>query len=175
MKLTLQNFSTLMEGMAAAVQGTTQGLVDLTVGSVLRAILEANASVALWLQYLIVQALATTRLATSAGADADSFGADFGFVRLPAVAATGQVVFSRFSPTIAAVIPVGTDVAIPGNSQVFTVTGDVSNAAFDAVANGYALPAGVSAVTATVVAQIPGLAGNVQAGAISLLTSAVPG
>jgi hypothetical protein len=54
MQLSLQNFSSLMEGMAAAVQGAASSLVDLTVGSVLRAILEANASVALWLQWLIV-------------------------------------------------------------------------------------------------------------------------
>ena len=66
MQLSLQNFSTLVEGMAASVQGAAS-LLDLTVGSVLRAILEANAAVALWLQWLIVQVLATTRLATSTG------------------------------------------------------------------------------------------------------------
>ena len=85
MKLSLQNFSTLAEGMAASVQGAATTLLDLTVGSVLRAILEANAAMALWMQWLIVQTLSTTRLATSSGADCDSFGADFGFERLLAV------------------------------------------------------------------------------------------
>ena len=36
MQLSLQNFSTLVEGMAAAVQGAAKNLLDLTVGSVLR-------------------------------------------------------------------------------------------------------------------------------------------
>ena len=105
MQLSLQNFSTLVEGMAAAVQGAANSLLDLAVGSVLRAILEANASIALWMQWLMVQVLATTRLATSTGVDVDSFGADFGFARLPAVAATGTVTLSRFTPSISTSIP----------------------------------------------------------------------
>ena len=102
MRLSLQNFSTLVEGMAASVQGAAASLLDLTVGSVLRAILEANAALALWMQWLIVQTLSATRLATSAGADCDSFGADFGFARLPATAASGVVVVSRFTPSLQA-------------------------------------------------------------------------
>ncbi len=54
----LQDFTTLVRTMAASVQGSARILLDLTAGSVLRAILEANASVALWLQWLIVQVLA---------------------------------------------------------------------------------------------------------------------
>ena len=111
MQLSLQNFSTVVETMAAAVQGAAAQLLDLTVGSVLRAVIEANASVVLWLQWLVVQVLAATRLATSTGADCDSFGADFGFIRLPAVAAAGQVTFARFTPSVAAFIPVGTTVS----------------------------------------------------------------
>lgn len=175
MQLSLQNFSTLVEGMAASVQGAANALLDLTVGSVLRAILEANASVALWLQWLIVQVLATTRLATSAGVDCDSFGADFGFVRLPAVAATGQVTFARFTPNIAAFIPVGTNISVLGNTNNFLVAADVSNPAYSAVTSGYSLAPGVSGVNVTVVASIAGSAANVQAGAISVIGTALPG
>ncbi len=175
MKLTLQNFSTLVEGMAAAVQGAAASLLDLTVGSVLRAILEASASVALWLQWLIVQVLATTRLATSTGADCDSFGADFGFTRLPAVAASGQVTFSRFTPSVAALVPVGTQVSAVGNGQGFVVVADAGNAAYSAANNGYQLAAGIASVTATVAALVPGSAGNVQPGAISVVNSAIAG
>ncbi|MCB5944112.1 baseplate J/gp47 family protein [Acidocella sp. KAb 2-4] len=175
MKLTLQNFSTLVEGMAAAVQGAAASLLDLTVGSVLRAILEANASVALWLQWLIVQVLATTRLATSTGADCDSFGADFGFTRLPAVAASGQVTFSRFTPSVAALVPVGTQVSAVGNGQGFVVVADAGNAAYSAANNGYQLAAGIASVTATVAALVPGSAGNVQPDAISVVNSAIAG
>jgi uncharacterized phage protein gp47/JayE len=175
MQLSLQNFTTLVQNMAAAVQGAASGLLDLTVGSVLRAILEANASLALWLQWLIVQVLATTRLATSRGADCDSFGADFGFYRLAAVAATGQVTFSRFSPNAAAFIPVGANVATADNSQTFTVTADPTNAAYAPSPTGYHLAAGVASVTLPAAANAAGSAGNVQPGSIAVLSSAIAG
>lgn len=175
MQLSLQNFTTLVEGMAASVQGAASALLDLTVGSVLRAILEANASVALWLQWLIVQVLATTRLATSTGADCDSFGADFGFTRLPAVAATGQVTFARFTPSIAAFIPVGTNVSVPGSTATFMVVADTTNAAYNAATAGFTLAAGVASLTVTVVSNIAGSAANVQSGAISVIGTALPG
>jgi uncharacterized phage protein gp47/JayE len=175
MQLSLQNFSTLVEGMAASVQGAANALLDLTVGSVLRAILEANASVALWLQWSIVQVLATTRLATSNGADCDSFGADFGFTRLPAVAATGQVTFARFTPSIAAFIPLGTNVSVPGNGVSFTVVADTTNPAYGAAVGGYTLAAGVASANVTVVANAAGAAANVQTGAIAVITTALPG
>jgi uncharacterized phage protein gp47/JayE len=175
MQLSLQNFTSLVEGMAASVQGAAQNLLDLTVGSVLRVILEANASLALWLQWLIVQVLATTRLATSTGADCDSFGADFGFTRLPAIAAIGQVTFSRFTPSVAAFIPVGTNVSTSANTQTFVVTADVTNSAYSMASNGYNLATGVATVTVPAIANLAGSAGNVQPGAISLLSSAVAG
>ncbi len=175
MQLSLQNFSSLMEGMAAAVQGAASNLVDLTVGSVIRAILEANASVALWLQWLIVEVLSATRLATSTGADCDSFGADFGFVRLPAVAATGQVTFTRFSPVSAALIPVGMTVSTAGNTQSFIVVADTTNGAYSPVAGGYVIQPGVAGVTVSVVASIAGASGNVLPGMISLINSSVAG
>lgn len=175
MNLSLQNFSSLMEGMAASVQGAASSLVDLTVGSVLRAILEANAAVALWLQWLIVEVLAATRLATSVGADCDSFGADFGFTRLPAVAAVGVVTFSRFSPVVAAVVPVGTAVATLGNNVSFAVTADAGNAAYNAAAGGYVLGAGVASVDVPVAASLVGASGNVLPGMISLVSTALPG
>jgi hypothetical protein len=175
MQLSLQNFSTLVEGMAAAVQGAASSLLDLTVGSVLRAMLEANASLALWLQWLIVQVLATTRLATSTGPDCDSFGADFGFARLPAVAAVGQVSFSRFTPSVAAFIPVGTVVSIAANARSFAVTADATNPAYGATPAGYTLAAGVASVTVPVEANLAGSAGNVQPGAIAVVGSALAG
>ncbi len=175
MQLSLQNFSTLLEGMAASVQGAAQSLLDLTVGSVLRAILEANASVALWMQWLIVQCLATTRLATSTGPDCDSFGADFGFTRLAAVAAVGQVTFARFTPSVSALVPVGTAVSTTGNTQSFLVIADPTNPAYSAANNGFTLAAGVASLNVAVVASVAGSAGNIQPGAVRVLSSAIPG
>ena len=95
MQLPLQNFATLVQQMAASVQGAAGQLLDLTVGSVLRALLEASASIALWLQWLILQVLTITRAATSVGPDLDSWMADFSFTRLPGAAASGVVTFGR--------------------------------------------------------------------------------
>jgi hypothetical protein len=60
MQLQLRTFSSLVTSAAAAVQGAASQLVDLTVGSTLRAVLEANASIALWLQWLILEVLQMT-------------------------------------------------------------------------------------------------------------------
>ncbi len=175
MQLSLQNFSTLVEGMAASVQGAAAALLDLTVGSVIRAILEANASVALWIQWLIVQLLATTRLATSNGPDCDSFGADFGFMRLPAIAAVGQVTFARFTPSVSAFIPVGTNVSVTSNTASFMVTADPANAAYSAASGGYNLASGVDSCSVPIVANAVGISGNVEPDAISLISSALAG
>ena len=175
MQLSFQNFSTMVETMAAAVQGAAAQLLDLTVGSVLRAILEANASLALWQQWLVLQALQATRLATSSGADCDSFGADFGFVRLPAVSAGGVVSFGRFAPVLSAFIPVGTMVMTSGGTMQFTVVGDSTNPAFSSSQNGFLLGAGIGTIALPVTAVTLGKAGNVQAGSINQLGTAIPG
>jgi uncharacterized phage protein gp47/JayE len=161
--------------MAASVQGAAAALLDLTVGSVIRAILEANASVALWIQWLIVQLLATTRLATSNGPDCDSFGAAFGFMRLPAIAAVGQVTFARFTPSVSAFIPVGTNVSVTSNTARFMVTADPANAATRAASGGYKLASGVDSCSVPSVANAVGISGNVEPGAISLISSALAG
>ena len=175
MQLALQNFTTLVQNTAAAVQAAASQALDLTVGSALRAVLEANASVALWMQWLILQVLQTTRAATSTGADLDSWMADMTLVRLPAVAAVGMVTFSRLTPTATAFLPVGTLIRSADGSQTFAVTADSSNAAWSAAAGGYSLAAGLAALTVPVAAQMAGSAGNMQSGAISLMVTAIPG
>jgi uncharacterized phage protein gp47/JayE len=175
MQLQLQSFSTLVSNAAAAVQGAATQLIDLTVGSTLRAILEANASLALWMQWLLVQVLATTRAATSNGADLDTWCADFALTRLAASPAAGRATFARFTPTQQALIPAGTTVRTADGSQSFAVTTDTTNPAWMSAQNGYVLGAGVASITVGVVAVLPGSLGNVQAGAISLLATAVSG
>jgi uncharacterized phage protein gp47/JayE len=175
LQLPLQNFQALVQNMAASVQASAAQLVDLTVGSVLRAVLEASASIALWMQWLILQVLQTTRAATSSGADVDSWMADFGLARLPAVAASGIVTFSRFTAATSALIPVGTLVRTSDGSQTFAVIAATANVAWSASQSGYMMPVGMASLDAPVQALGAGVAGNVQAGAISLLVSTVPG
>ncbi len=181
--LSTQSFSTLVQNMAAAVQSSASALLNLTAGSVLRAILEANASVALWLQWLILQVLSLTRLATSTGTDVDSFVADYGLVRLPGVASSGPVTFARYSTTVAAFIPVGAQVKTSDGTRIFQVIADTTNAAYSATLAGFNLPAGTASLTCTVVDVTTsatgvlaiGAAGNVLAGTIALLASAISG
>ena len=175
MQLPLQTFSSLVKRMAATVQGASSTLLDLTVGSVLLSILQANASIALWIQWLITLVLSATRLATSNGEDCDSFGADFGFSRLPALAAAGYVTFSRFADNLQAVVPVGAMVATAANTQRFQVVIDTTNPAYNASLSGYEVAVGVASVTVAITALQPGSAGNVQTNTITLLSSAMPG
>ena len=173
MQLPLQDFTTLVRNMTAAVQGSCRQLVDLAVGSSLRAVLEANASLALWMQWLLLQVLGTTRAATSAGQDLDSWMADFGVGRLPASPAAGSVVFSRTTPGLAATIPAGAQVRTSDGAGLFGVVADPSHPAWNGA--GYTVAAAASSVPVPVVAVVPGAAGNVRPGAIALLASAIPG
>jgi len=167
LNLSLQNFTSLVQNSAAAVQGACSSLLDLTVGSVLRAILEANASIALWLQWLIVLLMQRQRLATSSDSDVDSWVADYSFSRLPSVAATGAITFSRFTATSSATLPVGATARTANGAQTYSVTADPTNQYWDGVSN-YVIPAGVTSITVPVISTVPGAAGNVVAGAINL-------
>jgi len=175
MQLLLQTFAALMQTMAAAVQGSASQLLDLSVGSVLRAILEANAAVALWVQWLIVQVLGVTRAATSTGPDLDSWMADYSLTRLPATLAAGAVTLARYTTTLTAFIPVGTQIRSADGSQSFTVTAAPSNSAYNASLNGYTLAAGVASLIVPVAASTPGAAGNLQPGTATVLGSAIAG
>lgn len=175
MNLNLRTFDSIVASGAAAVQGAATTVLDLTVGSVLRAILEANAGLGLWLQWLLLLVLQTTRAATSSNSDLDSWMADFSLTRLPAATARGSATFSRFTAVTAGVVPVGTTVTTADLSQNFTVTADPTNAAWSAAQNGFTLAVGVASVSVAVTAAVAGSAGNVQAGAITLIGAAIPG
>ncbi len=175
MQLQLRDFASLVSQAAAAVQGASRALIDLSVGSVLRAVLEANASIALWLQWLIVQVLGMTRASTSEGADLESWMADFGMARLPAVAAVGQVRFGRFATTEPALVPAGTLVRTADAGQGFVVGIDSGHPAWSAGLGGYVLGVGVGSVLVPVQAETAGVAGNVLGGAIALIADALAG
>lgn len=174
-QLSFQTFTSLVQNTVAAAQGACSSLLNLTVGSTLRAILEANASIALWLQWLLALLMNRQRLATCTGSDVDSFVNDFAMYRLPAVAATGNVTFSRFTSTQAATVPVGTSVITGDGSQSFAVVAVTTNAFWSATSNGYIIPAGTASAALPVQATTAGTGGNVQAGAISLLGTAIAG
>src|SRR5689334_4014661 len=130
MNLPTRDFTELVRDMSAALTASAGRLLDISIGSVLRSILEADAAIALWVQWLILLTLQTTRAATSNGSDLDSWMADFSMLRLPAAKAVGTATFSRFSGTTAAFVPQGTLMKTQDGSISFAVTVDPSNLAW---------------------------------------------
>jgi hypothetical protein len=185
--------STIVGTIAAGIQSRlTSVFLNFAKGKVLRALAETYAGNGLWLQKENIQIAMLTRLATSYGADVDTFVADFplaGVGRLGAQAATGLCVFSRYSvgPTFA-YVPVGGTVRTTDGSQSFQVYADTTNPAYvasyvnsDGSLGAYAIPAQVSSVTAPVISITagasgqPGSNGNVGAATIGLISSTMPG
>jgi uncharacterized phage protein gp47/JayE len=100
---------------------------------------------------------------------------DFSVTRLPATCATGLINFSRFSSSVRGLVPAGCLIKTGDGSQAFSVVIDISNQFWSPAANGYLMPAGVSNITVPVCAQNLGMQGNVAAGTITMIASALPG
>ena len=62
MKLPVRDFTAIIRDMSAAITASSGKLIDVSVGSVLRAIIEANASIVLWVQWIVLLTLQTTLL-----------------------------------------------------------------------------------------------------------------
>jgi uncharacterized phage protein gp47/JayE len=175
MAITFKDFNTLVSDQVTSLQAGARVLLDYTVGSIIRSIVEANASVVLWVQSLLAYLLQTIRASTAQGSDLDSWMADYGITRLAAVTATGQVTFSRFTTTQQAVVPVGTVVQTADGSQKFTVTVDTTNGAYNAGLGGYVMPIGTASVNVPVQAQTAGSLANVVIGGISSIAQSIVG
>ncbi|HEX8894477.1 MAG TPA: baseplate J/gp47 family protein [Terriglobales bacterium] len=167
------SLQTAINNIVVAAQAKANVLIDFTVGSVNLALIEAVAQVVIWLEGLILILLATTRAATSNGSDLDTWMADYGLTRLAATSSSGQVTFSRFTPTYQAVVPVGAIVQTADGTQQFTVVADSTQTAYNATLNGYVIPAGTTSAVATVNAVNTGTQTNVLANTITTLTQAV--
>ena len=175
MAITTKTQAAIINGQVAAMQASNSGLLDFSVGSVLLAIAQAVAGVALWLQAIALQLSTITRAATSTGADLDSFVNDFGVFRLPAIAASGSAIFSRFSTGAQVVIQSGDIVETADGSQQFIVSVDTTNANYSASLGGYIMGPTVASINVPVAATLAGAAGNVVAGAVNTITGSIPG
>ncbi|CAN7330067.1 baseplate J/gp47 family protein [Variovorax sp. LjRoot84] len=173
MALNTKDFATIVSDQVTAIQAASARLIDTTIGSIIRSVAEANAAVVLWIQSLIVYLLSVTRASTATGTDLDSWMGDFGVTRLPAVAATGNVTFARFTSTNPATIPVGARVQTGDGSQIFEVIADTTNPAYaDGV---YTVAAAVASLNVKVQAVTAGAGNNVVIGAINTLATAISG
>jgi uncharacterized phage protein gp47/JayE len=175
MALNTQTFTQIVQNSVAAIQAGTKSFQDLTIGSILRAVMESSAAVVLFLQGLIVQLLSITRASTSTAGDLDSWAADYGVARLAAANATGIVTFSRFTATAQAVVPIGAQVQSFDGTQTFNVTLDTTNTAYNATLGGYVLGAATASISVPVQAVTAGAGGNVAIGALNVIIQAIPG
>jgi len=173
MALNILDFATIVRNQVTAMQGRAAGLVDLTIGSLLRSVFEANAGVVQWIQQLIVNLLVTTRAATCSGSDLDSWMADYSFYRLSATQSVGIVTFSRFTATNQAFIPIGTIVTTTDGTQQYTVVADTTNPAYSASLAGYTVAANVVSINVGVQANTAGSAGNALAGTVTVISGGI--
>lgn len=137
------------------------------------ALAEANATLGLWMQKVALQLLAQSRFATSSGPDADSWGAQFGFLRLGAVSATG---FVTFAGAPGSTVAIGQQVQTTDGAETFGVVIDTTNVSYSPSTNigpqgGYIIGT-IGTLAVPVIAAIPGNAGNVQAGTITVILGA---
>lgn len=179
MSLNLKTRDQFVQDEVAAIQANLPGAYQFSVGSIVLAIVDAHGSTAMWEQALVQYVYNRERLATSTGADADSFVGDFGLTRLPAEPATGNVQFASFTPTTIRTINVGSTVSILGGAVSFAITADATNTYFVPAQNAYVLPPGVGTVAVPVSipveANTAGAIGNVNANTITVINSPIPG
>ena len=175
MSLSLRSFATTVSTAVATAQASCTQLVDMSVGSPGRALMEAVSGTGLWLQYLVLQTLLRTRLSTSTGVDCDSFVNDFGMTRLQGSPASGFVTMSSLSPDgQSAVIPPGAVVrTVSGVS--FSVVEDASLSYWSATDDGYVRLSGTKSISVPVSANVSGSTGNVASGAICLMGTSISG
>ena len=173
--LSLLTFTAAVQQFAASARAATTAALDFTVGSLFRALGEGHAAVVVWLQWLVVEAVRMSRLATSIGTEVDSWVGDFGVTRLPAVGSTGALTFARFATGLSALVPVGATARSLDGTQSFVVVADLTNSAFSATLAGYVLnPTDVS-VTVAATSINGGLASNVQPNTVTVITTALSG
>lgn len=169
--VTTKTFDELVQDQATAIQALAPVTIDVGVGTVLRAIVESNAGLGLWLEGLILRVLAMTRAATSEDTDLDTWVEDFGLERVAGTAATGNVTFSRNVTTQVGLVPVGTEIDTDDGSRTFTVQRDTANVNYVATSDAYRLNTSVASISVPVKDNATGTAGNVSANRLTKLTS----
>lgn len=177
MALETKDYDELIQDQSTATQSAATRkmgkYLDFSVGASLRALIESNAGLALWLQGLLVKVLATTRLATSEGNDVDTFINDFGLTRTEATHASGNVTFSRNIATDDAVINLADSVQSTVENIQYIVIPDTTNPLYDELREQYIIPAGTQSGEVKVEAVLAGVSGNAAEDAITVISQPI--
>jgi uncharacterized phage protein gp47/JayE len=175
MSLTIKTRDQFVQDEVTAIQASLPQTFLFPKGSVVRAFVDGHSSTAIWLQANQQFLYNRERLATSTGADADSFVNDFDLERLVAVAAIGIVTFASYTATTQRVVVVGSTVSVADGSVSFAVYADTANPNFNPDLNGYVLTIGTPSIDVPVRATAAGIIGNVNSGKITVINSPIVG
>lgn len=175
MRLATRTFLQYVQDMAATAQSSTAKLLDLSTGSIIRSLLEAHASVALWLQVLIADTFDASRAATAQGRALDTWMADFSLTRMPATYALGYVTLTRHATTGSISLSPGLRVRATPSNVTFRVLEDASHSNWSNEDGKYVLLDGQPSLTVPVQSETAGLTGNAPSGTITKFVSSVAG
>ncbi len=145
------------------------------VGSIPRALVEAHARTAVWLESLTEFVLDNTRLSTSSGIYVDSFIADFSLTRGAGVAAVGVLTFSSYSDATIRLITPTAQASTSDGTVIFQVTIDTTNAYWNVAQNAYVIPIGTLNISVPAVCTVTGVIGNVLSSTVNLIVSSITG
>lgn len=177
MPLQTRDYDQIIQDQATATQAAATRkmgkLLNFSVGATLRALIESNAGIALWLLGELVKLLETTRLATSEGNDVDTFINDFDLERAQASKASGNVTFSRNISDNDAVIDIGKEVQATLSNIKYIVIADTTNPLFDELKQQYIIPAGTESGDVKIEAVLAGSTGNAAANTITVISQPI--
>lgn len=177
MALNIKTFPQMVSDQAVTAQAASPARsLDFGIGTTLRALAEGFASIGMWLQFEIAKLLASTRAASSQGADLDSWMRDYRFERNGAQAAKGVAIFGRYTATQSALIRAGTQGAqIKTLDAAWTYIVSPGGSGYDSTLGGYLIPAGQTTIALPVEAVTAGAGGNAAPNTVGLLASAIAG
>lgn len=152
-----------------AAMGVAEPTLDLSVGTTMRKMIDVIAEQVAQAYYNLPIGNEASDVTNMSGATLDAYVAQFGFVRFPAVPATGLVTFTQATSQSSnanqtVVVPAGAQVSTLGSPPVI----------FSVLATSAMAPTDTT-LTVPVAAVIGGSAGNVGIGAITATTTNLPG
>lgn len=176
MPLNTKTHQEFVDDQAAGWASALRLTPSLKPGDPARAIFETNATQLQAVQATVIAVFAFSRAATCFGADLDSFYNEFGFYRLPAQPASGEVTFSLNEiHETEVVVPIGTIVQTVAGDIQFEVIKDVSMAAWDYSRSAYVIPLGQTQINVRVQSTETGADQNVLANQLTVFTSEISG
>lgn len=175
MPLPIRTDKELLSSQVTAMQSAAGSILDFSVGSDYRAIIESNMGNSLWLQALISSLLSVTRLLTCAGSDVDTFVGDFGLKRRPGTGAFGIVTFSRNTTGSIVYVPLNTKVLSRVNGISYSVTKDVTNPNWIPSKESYIFNLNTSSIDVPIKANSSGIITNCLADQITTITGVLVG